>query len=273
MEADLDLARRAVEAAPADEAANIWLGRRLAYLGRFTEALDVYTKALKTHPDSYRLLRHRGHRYITVRRFDLALADLTRAWELAKNQPDAPEPDANSAPGLDGPRTTDKSNILYHLGLAHYFHGDFAKAAETFAQRTTLATRTQPLADDNLVSFLYWHYLSLRRLGRDDEAKALLAAEFRPRMNVRDNAAYHAVLRVFAGEVPAEVLAPASETGQSSNLAMAYGVGMYQLLSNRREEASAMFAKIASNEVWPSFGVIAAEAEIARSATTHVPTP
>jgi hypothetical protein len=69
------------------------------------------------------------------------------------------------------------------------------------------------------------------------------------------------------------VLAPASQTGQSSNLAMAYGVAMYHLLNNQREDASAMFAKVASNAMWPSFGVIAAEAEVARSATTRVPTP
>lgn len=272
LEADLELARRAAEANPSDETAAIWHGRRLAYLGRFTQAIDVYTQALKSHPDSYRLLRHRGHRYLTIRKFDLAVVDLTRAWSLAQGHPDAPEPDGAAAPG-EMPRTTDHSNILYHLGLAHYLKGDFGKAAEAFAARADIAVAGRPLSDDNLVSFTYWHYLSLRRLGRDDEAKALLIREYKPRMEVRDNTAYHAMLRVFAGEVPAEVLAPAAETATPSNLAMAYGVGVYRLLNGQHEEASAMFTKLAANPAWPSFGVIAAEAEVARTHTAAVPTP
>ena len=47
----------------------IWFGRRLAYLYHYKDAIRVYTEGLATHPDSYRLLRHRGHRYISIRKF------------------------------------------------------------------------------------------------------------------------------------------------------------------------------------------------------------
>lgn len=268
LEADLEMAVRNHEANPNDETAAIWHGRRLATLGRFREAVDVFTQALATHPDSYRLLRHRGHRNITLREFDKAVADLSRAWELAKDKPDAPESDSVS----QATGTTDKSNILYHLGLAYYLKGDFAAAATTFAKRSDLAARNEKLSDDNTVSFMYWQYLSLRRAGRADEAKAVLA-EYHPRMKVRDNDAYFAMVRVFAGDVPAEVLATAAETTQSSNLAMAYGVGVYRLLNGQRNEAMAMFSRLAANPNWPSFGVIAAEAELARQQAASVPTP
>lgn len=269
LEADAEIARLAHDANPSDESAAILYGRRLAYLGRFSQAVDVYTRALADHPDSYRLLRHRGHRYITLRRFDAAIADLSRAWTLAKDRPDAPEIDA-LAGGASG--TTDKSNILYHLGLAQYLKGDFASAAATFAERTGLAARNEKLSDDNTVTFMFWQYLSLRRAGRADEAKAVLA-EYSPRMKVQDNDAYFALIRVFAGDVPAEVLASAAETSESANLAMAYGVGVYRLLNGRNDEAMAMFSKLASNPNWPSFGVIAAEAEVARQQAASVPTP
>lgn len=269
MEADAEIARRAYDANPSDEPAAILYGRRLAYLGRFREAVDVYTRALADHPDSYRLLRHRGHRYITLRQFDKAIADLSRAWTLVKDRPDAPEPDA-AAGGPSG--TTDKSNILYHLGLAQYLKGDFTGAAATFARRTDLAARHEKLSDDNTVAFMYWQYLSLRRAGRDVEAKAVLA-EYHPRMDVRDNDAYFAIIRVFAGDVPAEVFAAAAETPESTNLAMAYGVGVYRLLNGQNEQAMAMFSRLAANPNWPSFGVIAAEAEVARQQAASVPTP
>jgi len=51
----------------------IWYGRRLGYLGRYMEAIDVFTLGMKTHPSDARFYRHRGHRYITVRCFDRAI--------------------------------------------------------------------------------------------------------------------------------------------------------------------------------------------------------
>ena len=70
------------------------LGRRHAALGQYREAIDVYTRALAKHPDDARLYRHRGHRPITVRELDKAVADLTRAAALVEGRPDEPEPDS-----------------------------------------------------------------------------------------------------------------------------------------------------------------------------------
>jgi dipeptidyl aminopeptidase/acylaminoacyl peptidase len=101
--------------------AAIALGRRHASLGKFREAIDVYTRALATHPKDARLYRHRGHRYITVRELDKALADLTRAAVLVDGRPDEPEPDSDpSRP----PSTTLQFSVFYHLGLARYLKGD-----------------------------------------------------------------------------------------------------------------------------------------------------
>src|SRR5262245_4230558 len=70
--AKLREARAAYDLRPGDVDAIVWLGRRTAYLGRYREAIDLYTQGLAQHPDSAELLRHRGHRYITLRRFDRA---------------------------------------------------------------------------------------------------------------------------------------------------------------------------------------------------------
>jgi hypothetical protein len=45
----------------------IWLGRRYAYLGDYTTAISTFSRGLAKYPQSYKLLRHRGHRYITTR--------------------------------------------------------------------------------------------------------------------------------------------------------------------------------------------------------------
>lgn len=265
LQANLEMARREYDARPGDEDAAIWYGRRLAYLGRFREAIGVYSKAIEEHPRSYRLLRHRGHRYLTCRQLDLAAADLERAWELARDQADAPEPDGDPRPdGSLEPRSTDKSNIIYHLGLAYYLKGDFARAAEVFGRRADLAATGSTLNDDIAVSFMNWEYLALRRSGQD-EAAARVLRQFRRNMDVRENDAYQALIRVYRNEVPADVLLPSINTNLSTNLAMAYGIGAYRLLNGDRKGAFDLFGKLSEHALWPSFGVLAAEAEVARA--------
>lgn len=80
-------AKAEVEASPADLQAHVWLGRRTAYLGRYVEAIDVYTRALERFPVEPHLLRHRGHRYLTVRDFKAAVLDLTAAARAVEDMP------------------------------------------------------------------------------------------------------------------------------------------------------------------------------------------
>ena len=84
LEANLATAKAEFEKNPASVDAAIWLGRRTAYLGRFREAIAIYSAAITKHPGDARLYRHRGHRYITVREFDNAIADLTKAASFVR---------------------------------------------------------------------------------------------------------------------------------------------------------------------------------------------
>src|SRR6187397_540750 len=169
LEADLAKAQADFDKDPASADAAIWLGRRLAYLGRFRDAIDTYTKGIAKHPDEPRLYRHRGHRYITIRKFDLAVADLTKAAQLIAGKPDEIEPDG--APNPKGiPRSTLHSNIWYHLGLAHYLKGQFDRALEAYRS----GMRVSRVNDDTLVATSDWLYMTLRRLKRDNEARAAL---------------------------------------------------------------------------------------------------
>ena len=58
------------QANPNNPDAIIWLGRRLAYPGQFKEAIDVFSEGIRKFPNDARFYRHRGHRYITLRRID-----------------------------------------------------------------------------------------------------------------------------------------------------------------------------------------------------------
>lgn len=256
-------ALRAYEADPDSEEAAIWLGRRAAYLGRYGEAVRIYSEALARHPDSYRLLRHLGHRWITLRQFDRAVADLSRASRLAADHPDEIEPD-----GLPNarniPTSTVKSNIEYHLGLAHYLRGEFTAAREAW-QRCLQHCRTT----DMFVATSCWLWIALQRLEDADSAAHYVSA-FNAGTEVIENTAYLRLILLFKGDISPETGEPLAPPGANLSTvdAMTYaaGLGAWHLVNRRRDRALEIFRDMtATEEGWPAFGFIAAEAELARS--------
>ena len=71
MDSNLQVARKNFELDPSEEN-YIWLGRRTAYLTRYNEAVKIFSDGIEKYPNSYKLYRHRGHRYISQRKFDEA---------------------------------------------------------------------------------------------------------------------------------------------------------------------------------------------------------
>ena len=191
-QARLDSAQRAVAANPADADALIWLGRRTAYLGRYREAIAIFTRGVERFPSDPRFLRHRGHRWISVRETQRAAADLDHAARLVRGTADVVEPDGlPNARGI--PTSTLHTNIWYHLGLAHYLRADYARALEAY--RACLAASRNPDMD---VAARYWLYLTLRRLGRSAEAAAVLEP-VRADLDIIENRSYHRLLLVYKG--------------------------------------------------------------------------
>lgn len=250
-------ARRAYERTPADADSIIWLGRRTAYLGRYRDAIAIFTEGIAKHPGDARMYRHRGHRYISVRKLDEAVADLTRAAELIAGQPDVIEPDGiPNARNI--PTSTLQSNIWYHLGLAHYLKGDFDKALAAY--REAMRVSGNP---DMLVATSHWLYMTLRRLGRAAEAEVVLTPISRD-MEIIENDAYHRLLLLYKGELSPDSLAP-SGTDALNDATVGYGLGNWHLYNGRREEAMGVFRRVLRGGNWPAFGYIAAEAEVARN--------
>jgi tetratricopeptide (TPR) repeat protein len=237
----------------------IWLGRRTAYLGRYKEAIRIYTEAIEKFPDDARLFRHRGHRFITLRCFDLAIADLNRAAKLIKGKPDQIEPDGQPN-ARNIPTSTLQSNIWYHLGLAHYLKGDFKAALKAYREATKVSTNP-----DMLVATTHWHYMTLRRLGREKEAAGLVAA-IKPDLEVIENADYLKLIRLYQGKTTTEELLKeiGGEAGALSKTTIGYGLGNWFLYNDKRNEAQKIFRQVILGNQWAGFGHIAAEVELSR---------
>ena len=260
MERDLAAARSEFEKNPRSPDAAIWLGRRTAYLGRYRDAIAVFTAAIDRHPSDARLYRHRGHRYISVREFDRAIADLSKAASLAADRPDEVEPDGQpNAKNI--PTSTLKTNIYYHLGLAHYLKGDFAAAADAY--RLCMEHSKNP---DMQVATAHWQYMTFRRMAREDEAARVLQA-ITGDMPVIENASYHKLLMMYKGATDADTLLAASKANPLDAVTIGYGVANWHLYHGRRNDARDILSTIVEQYAttqWPGFGYIAAEADLAR---------
>jgi tetratricopeptide (TPR) repeat protein len=239
----------------------IWVGRRTAYLGRYKDAIKIYSDGIQQFPSDARLYRHRGHRFITLRCFDSAIADFEKAARLIKGRADEIEP--HGLPNARNiPTSTLQSNIWYHLGLAYYLKGDFERALRAYREAEKVSTNA-----DMLVAATHLLYMTLRRMGRQDEANKRFAA-IRDDLDLIENADYYKLISVYKGKLKAADLWNEISGNENSlrNATIGYGVGNWFLYNGQPAEAEKIFRRVIAGNQWSSFGYIAAESELKRSA-------
>ena len=239
---------------PRDANNIIWLGRRTAYLGRYQDAIAVFSEGIKLHRQDARMYRHRGHRYITTRQFNKAIADLKVGATLIAGKPDQVEPDG--LPNAQNiPTSTLHSNIWYHLGLALYLEGRFDEALAAY-QKCIEVSRNP----DMWCATVYWTCMSLGRVEMWDIAKEAVA-DLPDEDEVIENHTYYRLLKVFAAGAEADA---AASDDDIDNATYQYGIANWKLIQGETDAAQQMFDRILENPQWAAFGYIAAEAEVAR---------
>src|SRR5687768_9797480 len=224
-------AEAALAADPRSVERFIQLGVAQSGARQFREAIQTFTRGLAVAPNDPMLYRWRGHRYLSVREFDRAMADLRRGYQL------------------------DSTNygVLYHLGIVRFVRGDFAGAADAFR-------RAQPCAPDagELAGATDWLWMSLARAGRAEEAQAMLAR--RPDSLPTTNA-YARRLRLYRGELPPDSIVTAADTADVQGATLSYGVGNWYLVRGDTARAREWFRRSVRSGGWPAFGFIVSEAE------------
>jgi len=248
-----EAAKKAYEESPDDAEALIWYGRRAAYLGNFDEAIDIYSEGINKFPKDARMLRHRGHRLISTKKYTEAIRDLTLASQLIEGTEDQIEQDG--IPNAENtPISTLHGNIWYHLALAHYLNQDLKSAAKIYEKRFETHQN-----DDNIVSATHWYYMTLKGLGRDEEAKALLEP-INKDMNIIENFAYHQLCLFYKGELSVIELQEMNEDGLTD--AHLYGLGNWNLYEAKDSiRANEYFDKLLNDGNKSSFAYLAAESD------------
>ncbi len=112
---------------------------------------------------------------------------------------------------------------------------------------------------DMKVAFVYWEYMTLRKLSKDDDAKKLLET-IPENIIVIENVDYLKLIEMFKGKAKPQELYSANK----ENSTILYGVGNYYALNGHKEKGAIVFKKITEGDQWASFGFIAAEADLAK---------
>lgn len=222
---------------------------------RFAESIPIYTRGMQAFPEDVRFPRFRGHRLISIRRFDAALVDLKAAAELA-------------------PASFD---VAYHLGLAYYLRGDYNHAAREYNRCLAMGDKAKPdflrgipegwrscyaLDDDSRVALTDWTYRALRRAGKQPEAKQLLE-RITESMAVKENTSYLKALLFYKG-LRTEAQALGSPHNANAISTIGYSVAVFHKLEGRTERACELLQRIVNEENWSAFGLIGAETDLAK---------
>lgn len=254
--AQYEEAKAAYDSNPNDVEAIIWYGRRTAYLGQYRQAIDIYSEGLKKFPEEPRLYRHRGHRYISIREYDLAIADFEKAAQLIEGTPDEIEPDGMPN-AMNIPVSSLHGNIWYHLGLAYYLTHQYENAYTAY-----LKCRESGNHYDNIVSSTHWLYMIQQRLGNPDKADSLLAP-IHADSTVIENQSYADLCRLYKGWIPVDSLIPTGD-GSPSNDAVRYGVANWYLYHGDSIRAKQLMEELVNTKAFSSFGYLAAESDLAK---------
>lgn len=236
-------ARAKLAADPKSVDSVVALSKAQAARRQYKEAVATDTAGLTQAPNNGTLLLERGHYELGLREFAAAKRDLTRAAEATPNV----------------------QEVFYHLGLAHYFLGEFADAGAAFGKSRELSKNA-----DALISCSNWMYASLRRAGKDAQAEEVLKRITPDVKNTDPHEAFYLnLLHFFQGKMSEEdVLPPAPQgDGLDAELAFdttAYGVGNWGLTHHKEQHANELFSKIVQGQAWNTFGFVGAEVELKR---------
>ena len=232
----------------------IHLGEHLVSQGRFQDAILAYGRGLELFPQSYKLRRHRGHRYINVRQLEKAIVDLTEAANLLTKE-DEDVLQVSSSGTANG---TYKHWIYYHIGLYNYLNGNYDQAADAY--RVCVSTAV----NGNLkVGATDWLYNSLVKAGRLQDAQAAIDA-IPADIEANPNASYYKRVMVYKGlKTIDDVIDVSKPKGTWTGGDITTGYGIANVLKGRGEVdlAQQIFDSILASPYWSSWAYVVTDRE------------
>ena len=232
----------------------IEMGRYYISGSRFRDAIDLYTRGLEEYPDSFKLRRHRGHRYINVRELDKAIVDLNDAVELMGDT----SSETLEYDGSGKATGTYEHWVWYHVGLYHYLSGDFDEAARAYEKCAATA-----IDKKGLVGASDWLYNAYQKGGNLTEAARVIDAIPADIDADRNHPYFHRVMVYKGLENPSELLdvdKPVDEwTGR--DITLGYGIANWYKFNGDEKTADEIYKKILETSFWNSWAYVVTDKE------------
>lgn len=226
-------------------------------VGRFQDAVKALTAGLAAHPDSYKLRRHRGHRYINVRQIERAIVDLHEAVALMK-----PADSQVIEYRADGqPNGTYEHWIWYHIGLYHYLKGDYAAAAAAYQTCVDTATNA-----GLRIGATDWLWNAWTNAGQPAKAQAAIDA-IPAGIEADPQQSYYKRVMLYKGLVEPAAILDVAKPGKDwtgGDITTGYGVANWLRHKGDHAAAEAILAKILETPFWSSWAYVVADRETSR---------
>lgn len=207
------------------------LAGALCFQLRYKEAAEFYEKILAGAPSNYAANRKLALCMLKTRNFGKARELLAVCDRL-------------------NPASLD---VIYRQGLCEFYDGNFERAEEYFIN-------CYPLTRDNgdmYIAVIYWHLLTLVRLGKDTGAAL---AEYSSDIQIGHHVGYLLTCKLFAGEDTLAHLTESTEDAEEmTRTLLLYGVYHYEKMRGKRTAARAALSEMLDKQTyWGSFAWIAA---------------
>lgn len=256
-------------------------GKFQALQRNFDRAIELFTEGLEESPDDARLYRQRGHRYLNQRHYREGLADLEAAARLIEGTPDTfdyftaetvadiesllldrpiSDPHLEVTPETIAAtshlyKSTLHFSVYYHLALARFLLGDYEGALSDY--RRALAAS---IDDDARSAVNDWIYMTLLRLGREEEAAAHLnTLDTDGYLINEETPLYVNRLRLYKGELSPEELRQRAAAKPLSMVTAEFAIAQWHLHAGRHDDARASFKQLLEKGDRHSFAYLVAE--------------
>ena len=216
--------------------ADLWMERGLALadMTLFRESVEAFSKAISIDPLCGIYYRHRAHRHLSCWELEEARADFALAARLIP----------------------DNWDVWYHYGLSSYLLGEYEKALNAYKVCYEMSK-----TDDKIVAITDWYWMTLKRLGLDDEAAKLLEP-ITTNMDYGENIAYFSRLMIYKGiDQPQERPLPDNKDTAIQWVTFTYGLANYYSFIGEKEKSDRLLNQLLEMDkynLYYAFGYLAA---------------
>lgn len=243
----------------------IWWGRVKAYGDHILESIELFSEGIELYPNSYKLYRHRGHRYLSVHRVKEALADFIMSAKLFEEFGDPQEMEEDGVPNrLPIPPEKTGFNIYYHLAVSAYLCNDLELAKKANDKVLELFC----INDEDLVAGTDWAYLIRRRMGDVEGANKVLKL-VADDLEISDNIGYYKRIKFYKGLLSFEQMLEIDCNEEDfyhksmAKISQLYGVAAYYIAEGNIAKATEILEEcLKDNKQFEAFAHIASECDL-----------